>query len=106
MRVRGGLLGRKAVLKAVDGVSLELAAGATLGVVGESGCGKSTLGRAVLQLVPRSGGGVLWMGEEIAGIGSLAMQPRRCAAFTPSRAERRGAIMCVKCWPRSVCRRR
>ena len=77
MRVRGGLLGRKAVLKAVDGVSFELAAGETLGVVGESGCGKSTLGRAVLQLVPPSEGSVLWMGDEIAGLGASAMRPRR-----------------------------
>ena len=77
MRVRGGLLGRKAVLKAVDGVSFDLAAGETLGVVGESGCGKSTLGRAVLQLIPPSEGSVVWLGEEIAGIGASAMRPHR-----------------------------
>ncbi len=77
MRVRGGILGRKVVLKAVDGVSFDLAAGETLGVVGESGCGKSTLGRAVMQLIPPSQGSVVWMGDEIAGLGPSAMRPRR-----------------------------
>ena len=55
------------VLKAVDGVSLDLYAGETLGVVGESGCGKSTLARAVLNLIPATDGSIVWMGQEMRG---------------------------------------
>jgi len=52
-----------AVLKAVDGVSFDLRAGETLGIVGESGCGKSTLARACLNLIPATGGEVAWQGR-------------------------------------------
>ena len=52
------------VVKALDGVSLDIAPGQTLGVVGESGCGKSTVGRAILQILDRPGrvvgGEILW----------------------------------------------
>lgn len=54
-------------LKAVDGVSFDLQAGETLGVVGESGCGKSTLARAVLNLTPATSGSVRWQGQEMRG---------------------------------------
>ncbi len=54
-------------LKAVDGVSFDIAAGETLGVVGESGCGKSTLARAVLSLIPVTAGSVCWQGQELVG---------------------------------------
>jgi oligopeptide/dipeptide ABC transporter ATP-binding protein len=56
-------------LRAVDGVSFDLRQGETLGVVGESGCGKSTLARAVLKLVPKSDGTVLWMGKDAGALG-------------------------------------
>lgn len=65
VRIGGGIFGRTAPLKAVDGVSFTLQAGETLGVVGESGCGKSTLGRAILQLTPVSAGHVVWLGRDL-----------------------------------------
>jgi oligopeptide transport system ATP-binding protein len=59
-------------LKAVDGVSFDIYAGETLGVVGESGCGKSTLARAVLNLIPATAGSIVWMGQEMTGASSQA----------------------------------
>ncbi|MDE2183356.1 MAG: ABC transporter ATP-binding protein [Alphaproteobacteria bacterium] len=52
-------------LRAVDSVSFTLRQGETLGVVGESGSGKSTLARAILQLLPKTGGTVVWMGNHL-----------------------------------------
>ena len=54
-------------LKAVNGISFDLHAGETLGVVGESGCGKSTLARALLNLNPANSGSIRWMGQEMQG---------------------------------------
>jgi ABC-type antimicrobial peptide transport system ATPase subunit len=74
----GGFLQRRYIpLKAVDGVSFDLAAGETLGIVGESGCGKSTLGRALLQLIPPTDGQVIWLGQNLAGQDSGAMRRYR-----------------------------
>lgn len=57
---------RGGVLKAVDDLNFNLAPGETLGVVGESGCGKSTLARALIGLVPITGGVVRYQGEDLA----------------------------------------
>ena len=69
----------KRALKAVDGVSFELHAGETLGIVGESGCGKSTLARALLNLVPITDGSVKWHGDEMLGASPAAWQSKRKA---------------------------
>jgi oligopeptide transport system ATP-binding protein len=65
-RSRGGFLHKAApALKAVDGVTLSILPGETLGLVGESGCGKSTLANAILGLVPLAGGTITVAGREV-----------------------------------------
>ncbi len=64
-------------LRAVDGVSFELRAGETLGIVGESGCGKSTLARAIIKLVPTVAGRIVWLGENLVGLSKAQMRPHR-----------------------------
>jgi oligopeptide/dipeptide ABC transporter ATP-binding protein len=75
--VREGLLGAPKQLRAVDGVSFVIRKGETLGVVGESGCGKSTLSRAVLNLIPATGGAVTVLGRDIAAADQAAMRAAR-----------------------------
>jgi peptide/nickel transport system ATP-binding protein len=70
-----GLLGRSAVVRAVDGVSFDIAKGETLGVVGESGCGKSTTARLLMQLIAPDRGALIFDGEQVGN--SLALSAYR-----------------------------
>jgi oligopeptide/dipeptide ABC transporter ATP-binding protein len=70
-------IGKGQTLTAVDGVSLDIRDGETVGLVGESGCGKTTLGRAILQLVRPSRGSVRLLGIELTRISGAALREMR-----------------------------
>jgi peptide/nickel transport system ATP-binding protein len=76
--IGGGLFARnRGALQAVDGVSLAVMPGETLGLVGESGCGKSTLGRCLVRLYEISSGRLRFEGKEIGDLGLRQLRPIR-----------------------------
>jgi peptide/nickel transport system ATP-binding protein/oligopeptide transport system ATP-binding protein len=76
--LRTGLLGRStASVRAVDGVSLEVAAGGTFAIVGESGCGKSTVARLLLRLIEPDAGRIHVDGEDLRAAGPAALRRLR-----------------------------
>ena len=76
--VKSGLLRREtATVKAVDGVTFDIAEGETLGLVGESGCGKSSTGRAVLRLAKPTSGDVRFDGEDLGALSASRLRQKR-----------------------------
>ncbi|MEO5913957.1 MAG: ABC transporter ATP-binding protein [Luteolibacter sp.] len=76
--VRGGVLLRQTgAVRAVDGVSLDIAPGETLGLVGESGCGKSTLGKAIVRLIKPTSGSIVFDNTDISHTSQRALRPLR-----------------------------
>jgi len=74
----GGLISRTVgQVQAVDGVSLTIRRGQTLGLVGETGCGKSTLARCIAGLIPLTSGAVTFEGRDITNLSRRAMRPFR-----------------------------
>jgi oligopeptide transport system ATP-binding protein len=73
-----GLFRRSAgIVKAVDGVNLDIQPGETMGLVGESGCGKTTLGRAILRLAEPTSGQVLFRGHDLTRLSAKEMRAHR-----------------------------
>ena len=76
--VRTGPLGHgREHVKAIDGVSLDVADGETVGLVGESGCGKTTLGRCLVRLIEPTGGTITFEGRELSSLSAPAMREMR-----------------------------
>lgn len=74
----GGAFSRKkGVVKAVDGIDLEILPGQTVGLVGESGCGKTTVGRTVLKLYEPTEGKIIFQGQDITKLNRKHMKPLR-----------------------------
>lgn len=74
---KGSLFGKPDWVRAVDGVSLDIHRGETLGLVGESGCGKSSLGRALIRLEKPHAGSILFGGEDLATVPAARLRALR-----------------------------
>lgn len=80
-QVSSGVLGlSRAQYHAVNNVSLTLARGETLGLVGESGCGKSTLARTLMRLIPPAIGRIAWEGQDVTDLTAAELRPLRARA--------------------------